>query len=113
MKKQKGMTLLELTVVILVLISLLVALFMGVRTLKQSIPTRKCLSQQEQYEFALLRYVGCKNLKEGSKIQSKDVLIHDGINSDDFKCPEGGTYTFDDFLQFTKKPAIQCSKHKP
>lgn len=112
MKKQTGMTRVEILVVITVIFILLPILYFGAKNWKKDEAERKCFNQQAEYEIALLKYVACKDLKEGTKIEHENVLIHDGIKPSNFKCPENGVYTFDKFLQFTKKPAVECSKHK-
>lgn len=112
MKIQKGMTQMEILVVITVIFILLLILYFGAKNWKKDEAERECFKQQEEYEVALLKYVACKDLKEGTEIEHENVLIHDGIKPSNFKCPENGVYTFDKFLQFTKKPAVICSKHK-
>ena len=116
--KRKGMTLQELIIAILVLLALLLLFLIGSRACRNmkehASGINPCRENCIQYEKALLKYQVCKNLEPESLIDPKKVLIHDGLNPAEFKCPKGGTYTFKEKIPPLGESLVECSlpEHK-
>ncbi|MEN9921267.1 MAG: hypothetical protein RLZZ517_245 [Candidatus Parcubacteria bacterium] len=104
------MTLLELAVMIITLSSFIAILFVGARAFRLSQIPIECQANQKLFETELRKYRSCKDLKPGDLLNPDNVLIHGGINPEEFKCSEGGTYTFLPQIPPTGT-AIKCSKH--
>ncbi|GAA5484417.1 hypothetical protein [Haloferula sargassicola] len=91
-KRAKGMTLLELTVVILVLLSLISILFVGARAWKKGSDRSACILNIRNVQQATRGY---QNMHpEAPGCTAADIYSDDGsafLKTP--KCPAGGTYT--------------------
>jgi prepilin-type N-terminal cleavage/methylation domain-containing protein len=97
MKRKSGMTLLELTVVILVLLSLISILFIGARAWKRGSDRAGCILNQRNTQQAARSYANMNNLNPGNDILGgatlADVLIGEGLFMETApKCPGSGSY---------------------
>lgn len=110
MKFKKGMTLLELIVMVIVLAGLILILYIGARAWQrvQNSDVDLCRENRTQYEKALLKYRACKDLGQDSIIDPEKVLIHDGLDPSEFKCPKGGVYIFSKSIPPVGVPSITC-----
>jgi prepilin-type N-terminal cleavage/methylation domain-containing protein len=112
MKRKSGMTLLELTVVILVLLSLISILFIGARAWKRGSDRAGCILNQRNYQQAVRSYANMNNLNPGDTVTGGDIAISGAtsviVGSGKFmettpKCPGSGAYSIADS---SKIPAI-------
>ncbi|MFD0894096.1 prepilin-type N-terminal cleavage/methylation domain-containing protein [Luteolibacter ambystomatis] len=96
-KSKKGMTLLELTVVILVLLSLISILFIGARAWKKGSDRAGCLMNIRNVQQAIRSYGNMQALTPGATIPASktatQVLIGSGLFMENAPtCPGNGTY---------------------
>ncbi|MFD0892465.1 prepilin-type N-terminal cleavage/methylation domain-containing protein [Luteolibacter ambystomatis] len=97
-KSKKGMTLLELTVVILVLLSLISILFIGARAWKKGSDRAGCLMNIRNVQQAIRSYGNMQALNPGATIPASktatQVLIGSGLFMENAPtCPGNGTYS--------------------
>ncbi len=97
-KRKSGMTLLELTVVILVLLSLISVLFIGARAWKKGSDRAGCILNIRNVQQAIRSYGNMNGLNPGDAIiggaTAETVLV--GANSfmaNAPTCPGSGTYS--------------------
>ncbi|QTN32239.1 hypothetical protein HZ994_07815 [Akkermansiaceae bacterium] len=93
-----GMTLLELTVVILVLLSLISILFIGARAWKKGSDRAACILNIRNCQQALRGYANSYGITAGNNIPGgrtrEDVIIGPGLFMDNPPvCPSGSSYT--------------------
>ncbi len=87
------MTLLELTVVILVLLTLISVLFIGARAWKDGADRSNCILNIRNFQVAVRSYANMKQVEDGT-----DILIGEIVGANKFMdelptCPGGGLYT--------------------
>ncbi len=89
---KSGMTLLELTVVILVLLSLIAILFVGARAWKKGSDRAGCIMNIRNVQQAVR---GHQNMSNATSTTPTEATIYgsDGYMSTP-SCPSGGTYTY-------------------
>jgi prepilin-type N-terminal cleavage/methylation domain-containing protein len=95
MKRKNGMTLLELTVVILVLLSLISILFIGARAWKKGSDRAGCIMNIRNFQQAVRSYANMNGLDPGDTCPALNTVI---IGSGKFMenaptCPSNGTYS--------------------
>lgn len=92
-KRQAGMTLLELTVVILVLLSLISILFIGARAWKRGSDRAGCIMNIRNVQQAIRSHQNMNNLPTAGTI-AVDQIIGAGKYLEVFpSCPGNGTYS--------------------
>jgi len=103
MNRKSGMTLIELTVVILVLLSLIAILFVGAAAWKKGSDRASCIMNQRNVQQAVR---GHQNMAQkqmadptaippvaGDAIVSTDIIGANGYIQTTPSCPAGGSYT--------------------
>ena len=104
MKRKTGMTLLELTVVILVLLSLISILFIGARAWKKGSDRAGCILNLRNIQQAVRGDQNMKNKAPGDTVAFADIIGATGYITKTPTCPSTNTaYTYTDA---TKYPAI-------
>lgn len=90
------MTLLELTIVILVLLGLISVLFMGARAWKRGSDRAMCLTNIQMFQKAVRGYSNMYGHNAGDNVVSlQDKLVGAGTFFEhEPVCPGGGTYIF-------------------
>ncbi|MBC8126009.1 MAG: prepilin-type N-terminal cleavage/methylation domain-containing protein, partial [Gloeobacteraceae cyanobacterium ES-bin-144] len=102
MKRKSGMTLLELTVVILVLLSLISILFVGARAWKAGSDRAGCILNLRNVQQAVRAYQNSYDKGKTSGSISGADLIGSGKYVETIPvCPAGGAYTPDETGSFT------------
>ncbi len=91
-QRKSGMTLLELTVVILVLLSLISILFIGARAWKAGSDRAGCILNIRNAQQAVRSYQNMNNYPEGKTINMFTDIFGDGGFGKETKCPAGGDY---------------------
>lgn len=93
-----GLTLIELTVVILVLMFLIILLFVGATAWKRGSDRAACTMQIRQVQVAMRSYANINDLTIGTDVSPvvlKDELIGSGLFLEAAPiCPASGSYTF-------------------
>jgi len=100
-KRAKGMTLLELTVVILVLLSLISILFIGARAWKKGSDRAGCIMNIRNAQQAVRSYA---NMYNTSAIPAGELIGAGKFLETAPICPAGGTYT--DLTGAVTAPAV-------
>jgi len=96
MSRKAGMTLLELTVVILVLLSLISILFIGARAWKAGSDRAGCIMQIRNVQQGVRSYANMNGVNPGATVAGLQALV---IGTGMFvektpSCPAAGTYTY-------------------
>jgi len=109
-KQPKGMTLLEMTVVILVLLSLIGILFTGARAWIRGSDKAGCIINIRQVQIAVRSYQNLNGLADGNALDIASTLI----GSSNFiesapVCPSNGSYTYATTIPTTGTLAMTCS----
>ena len=112
-KRTKGMTLLELTVVILVLLSLITILFIGARAWKKGSDRAGCIMNIRNAQQAIRSYQNMYNVKPypddttaGGPIPAGEIVGAGKFMEVAPVCPGGGTYEQDLSAEVPAVPAI-------
>ncbi|MFD0892464.1 type II secretion system protein [Luteolibacter ambystomatis] len=97
LRRRAGMTLLELTVVILVLLSLIGILFIGARAWKKGSDRAGCILNVRNSQQAIRSYANMNTLNPGATIPGgknrEQVIAGSGLFMENFPtCPGGGSY---------------------
>ena len=103
------MTLLELTVVILVLLSLIGILFIGARGWKRGTDRAGCILNHRITQQAVRSYQNMYGFSSGQPIDMSDKLIGPDKFLTEPVCPSGGTYTYLPYIPLPSELAVQCS----
>jgi len=112
MKSKSGMTLLELTVVILVLLSLISVLFIGARAWKKGADRAACILNIRNVQNAVRSYANMNNKNPEDTVAWKSLVVGTGLFVEkDPTCPGAGSYTFaDTTIPKIGVLAMTCSK---
>lgn len=86
-KRQSGMTLIELTVVILVLLALIAVLFVGARAYKAGADKAACIMNQRNIQQACRSYFNLN--PAATAVANTDVIGADKFIGSEPKCPAG------------------------
>jgi len=113
MNRLAGMTLLELTVVILVLLSLISILFIGARAWKRGSDRAGCILQIRNVQQGVRSYANVNNLSPGATVAGWQAqVIGTGMFVEKSPvCPGAGTYTYatDTVIPAVGSLAMTCS----
>jgi len=71
---QKGLTLIELTVVIVVLLSLVGVLFIGTRAWREGSNKATCIVNQRNFQQAVRSYANLNGLTQGTAVTDDDII---------------------------------------
>lgn len=93
MKRKAGMTLIELTVVILVLLSLIAILFVGASAWKKGSDRAACIMNQRNVQQAVRGHQNMSNAATGDTISYSAIIGAAGYLQTVPTCPAGGTYS--------------------
>jgi len=96
MNRKAGMTLLELTVVILVLLSLISILFIGARAWKAGSDRAGCIIQIRNVQQGVRSYANMNGVNPGATVTGlQGLVIGTGMFVEKTPaCPAAGTYSF-------------------
>jgi len=108
MKAKSGMTLLELTVVILVLLSLISILFIGARAWKKGSDRAGCILNIRNVQQAVRGHANMKNMLIGATIASTSIYGSGGYLNEP-SCPAQGTYATGTTIPATGTLFLTCS----
>ncbi|MEP4076188.1 type II secretion system protein [Haloferula sp.] len=109
-KQPKGMTLLELTVVILVLLALIGTLFSGARAWVRGSDKASCVMNIRKVQQAVRSYQNLNGLADGAALNVTSDLIGSGNFIETVSiCPAGGTYTYGTTIPTLGTLVLSCS----
>ncbi len=105
-----GLTLLELTVVILVLLALIAVLFIGGRAWKRGSDRAGCIMNIRNVQQALRSHQNLSGVPDGATINiTSDLVGADNFLRTEPTCPSDGTYTFASVVPDLGTLAMTCS----
>jgi prepilin-type N-terminal cleavage/methylation domain-containing protein len=110
MKRKAGMTLIELTVVILVLLSLIAILFVGASAWKKGSDRAACIMNIRNVQQAVRGHQNMSNAAVGDAITSTAIIGANGYIQTTPSCPASGSYTLAGTYPALGTLAYTCSK---
>ncbi|MBN8460509.1 MAG: type II secretion system protein [Verrucomicrobia bacterium] len=110
MKRKAGMTLIELTVVILVLLSLIAILFVGANAWKKGSDRAACIMNIRNVQQAVRGHQNMANKTTTDDLTKTDIVGTGGYLETDPSCPSAGTYSWVAKYPAVGTPAVTCSK---
>lgn len=110
MKRKAGMTLIELTVVILVLLSLIAILFVGANAWKKGSDRAACIMNIRNVQQAVRGHQNMANKTTTDTLTKTDIVGTGGYLESDPACPSTGTYSWATTYPAVGTPAVTCSK---
>lgn len=103
------MTLLELTVVIVVILSLVAILFVGANGWKKGSDRSACILNIRNAQSAVRAYQNIRAVAEGSVLDmSTEIIGPDNFLATNPECPGGGTYEHINHMPFPGELALKC-----
>jgi prepilin-type N-terminal cleavage/methylation domain-containing protein len=108
-RTKKGMTLLELTVVILVLLSLISILFIGARAWKEGSDKAGCIMNIRNVQQAVRSYQNMNAKNSGDALTAADITGAGNFLEVPPVCPGAGTYTYGTTIPEVGTLFVDCS----
>lgn len=107
---EKGMTLLEMTVVILVLLMLVGILFSGASAWKRGSDRSGCVLNIRNAQNAVRAYQNTRQVSDGALIDMTAEILGPGKFLETIpRCPSSGVYSSLDHIPFLGELAMPCS----
>lgn len=103
-----GMTLIEISLVIALLLGLIAVVFMGLGSYRQGADKAKCKMQLSAVQKAVRSGANMQNLALGSALVSTDVFGAGLLMENTPVCPSGGTYTWQATVPAVGTPYGNC-----
>ena len=92
-KRQKGMTLIEITLVIAILLGLIAVLFIGISAYKKGADNAKCILQMATIQKLIISYGNLNGLSSAAPASIADLIADQYISAAP-KCPQlNASYT--------------------
>lgn len=114
-KKNKGMTLIEITLVIAILLSLIAILFLGISAYKKGADRSKCILQMSTVEKLVISHGNMFGIDPGLALAST-LLTSEGYLPQLPDCPDSGAYAFTEVMPSGatgSAPYTSCSNASP
>ncbi len=108
-KKQAGLTLIEVTLVIAVLLGLISVLFIGVTAYKQGSNRAKCILNIATVQKAVRSYQNLYELNPGGALVVGTITGTGKMIETQPTCPSAGTYTFGTTVPAAGVAYLTCS----
>lgn len=108
-RRPKGVTLLELTVVILVILSLISILFIGTRSWKRGADRSGCIMNIRNAQNAVRAYQNSHAVDEGVSMDMTTAIIGPGLYIENPDCPGGGNYSLLSYVPYMGELVMTCS----
>lgn len=109
LRRKSGMTLLELTVVILVLLSLIGILFIGARGWKRGTDRAGCILNHRITQQAVRSYQNMYGYSSGQPLDIPAKIIGPDKFLTQPVCPSGGTYNYLSYIPLPGELAVSCT----
>lgn len=120
LKKQAGLTLIEVTLVIAVLLGLISVLFIGVSAYREGSNRSKCILNISSVQKAVRSYQNLYDLTAGNALVKATLIptTGGGMLEVEPTCPSGGVYAWGETVPAVGTTYISCSyadshDHKP
>ena len=108
--KIAGMTLIEVTLVIAVLLGLISALFVGALAYKNGSDRAECLVIASSVQKAVRSYQNLYELSSGDSLTHTGTLVGvEGMFAVEPECPKYGTYAWETTVPANGVPYIDCN----
>ena len=108
-KKQAGLTLIEVTLVIAVLLGLISVLFIGVSAYREGSNRAKCILNISNVQKAVRSYQHLYELGPTSALASTDIVGTGKMLETAPACSSSGTYTYLAAVPAVGTPYVSCS----
>lgn len=108
-KKQAGLTLIEVTLVIAVLLGLISVLFIGVSAYREGSNRAKCILNISNVQKAVRSYQNLYELSVGGTLASTTLIGTGKMLETTPSCPSSGTYTFGTTVPAVGTAYLTCS----
>ena len=109
-QSQRGLTLLEMTIVILVLLSMVTILMIGARAWRKGTDRAGCLINIRNVQQAVRSKQNLASLPDGAPIHVVGEVIGNGMLIETLpSCPGSGWYTYAETIPAKGEMAITCS----
>lgn len=103
------MTLLELTVVVIVLLSLVAILMIGAKGWKNGADRSGCVMNIRNVQSAVRAYQNTRAVPDGTTMDLfTDIIGPDKFLNSDPRCPGGGEYEHISYMPFAGELALKC-----
>ncbi|MGJ8671671.1 type II secretion system protein [Rubritalea sp.] len=110
-KHPKGVTLIELTVVISMVLTLLSGLFVGASYYRDSASQAACIAQISQIQKGIRSYQNLESLNYGDAIIEADVIGSNKAIGAIHECPLGGNYILLNVIPNPGTPFARCETY--
>ncbi|RYD43049.1 MAG: hypothetical protein EOP85_10600 [Verrucomicrobiaceae bacterium] len=108
-RRAGGMTLLELTVVIVVVLSLIAILFIGAAGWKKGADRSSCVLNIRNAQSAVRAFQNTRAVPDGATLNMhSDIIGPDNFLATNPKCPGGGTYELITYMPAPGELALKC-----
>jgi type II secretory pathway pseudopilin PulG len=105
-----GMTLIEISLVIALLLGLIAVVFMGLGTYRQGADKAKCKMQLSAVQKVVRSAANMQNLNINDPLVNGTAVFGTGLLMENAPiCPSGGTYTWADIVPPVGTPYGNCS----
>jgi len=108
-KKQAGLTLIEVTLVIAVLLGLISVLFIGVSAYREGSNRAKCILNISNVQKAVRSYQNLYELSVGGTLASTTLIGTGKMLETTPSCPSSGTYTYGTTVPAVGTAYLTCS----
>ncbi len=109
LKKQAGLTLIEVTLVIAVLLGLISVLFIGVSAYREGSNRAKCILNISNVQKAVRSYQNLYELSVGSSLASTAIIGTGKMLETSPSCGSGGSYTLGTTVPAVGSAYASCS----
>ena len=107
--RASGMTLIEISLVIALLLGLIAVVFLGIGSYREGADKAKCKIQLAQVQKAIRAYSNFQNLSIGAAFTSAQAFGAGLAMETAPTCPSGGTYAWDTEVPATGTPYGNCN----
>ncbi|SKA82343.1 hypothetical protein SAMN02745166_00896 [Prosthecobacter debontii] len=107
--RHSGMTLIEISLVIALLLGLIAVVFLGIGSYRQGADKAKCKMQLAAVQKAVRSGANMQNLAVGDALVSTTAVFGTGLLMENAPvCPSGGTYAWTDDVPAVGTPFGNC-----
>ncbi len=105
-----GMSIIELSLVIAVLLGLISVLFIGVTAYKKGVDRARCIHNMNTIQKSVLAYANLNGYNSGANITGLNaILTSEGYFGTALSCPASGTYSYTSIIPITGETYTTCS----
>ena len=108
-RRNAGLTLIEVTLVIAVLLGLISVLFIGVAAYKKGSDRAKCVLNISTVQKAARSYQNMYELNDGDALAVTDIAGSGKMIESTPECPASGTYSFGTVVPAASAAYLSCS----